>query len=109
MLYTFQLNRVTRMESALADRKWKEAYHLLASMGFPYQKNTDLDSDGERKFKEKESEFVEKLRAAIDTYGAKAHLVRKSLEDRKADASSGLGKACTCDAQWQAVHKFLTA
>ena len=112
MLYDSQRVAIRYFKEALSDRSWREAYHLLAHMGFPHitpdSVGDVLLTDNEIAFASKHDEILEALTYAVHSVdGAKKNLLSWSAKEARGDTAGGLG-AATCSPQLQqAISAFL--
>ena len=107
MLFTSQHTDIQYLQGALQDRSWKEAYHLLANIGFTYEGN-NAESETEKKFNTKRDDMFQALTRSIrGEKNARKNLLGWSGKEGRGNSGGGLGKACCSPKLQKVVHDFL--
>jgi hypothetical protein len=111
MLYDSQTDMIYHLKSALDERSWREAYHLLANMGFPYEGNYSKlrgTCNVETKFANQLDAMTTALTNTVrNAEDAEKNLLSWSSREARGKTDGGLGPACSCPHQQKVVHEFL--
>ena len=109
MLFNSQIEHLAHLNEALNEKCWREAYHVLANMGWEYEMPAELAQTGtEGNFREKKDTLLSNIGAIIRTHAdARKNLLVWSRNEALGKTSGGLGKACFAPEQQAVIHKFL--